>query len=107
MSSRQAVVLASRVLCVFLIFWSVVNLINLPVDILGLHQHSSVLIMGSDPVFDRYWVRYYWLRTETAILLSILELFFASVLYRCGPRVVNFFTAETMSPESAENNPTA
>lgn len=90
MSSRQAVVLASRVLCVFMLFCAVSNFIDLPADILALHQHWSVLATRSEIPYDRYLSRYYSLRVDALILKSTLELFFAGIFYRCGPRVGNF-----------------
>jgi hypothetical protein len=90
MSSRQAVVAASRVLCVYMLFWAVSNLIDLPGDILPLHQHLSVLSTRPAIPYDGYLSRYYSLRIETLILKSALELFFAGIFYRCGPRVFQF-----------------
>lgn len=84
MSGRQAVILASRVICVYLLFWVVSNFIDLPAYILALHQHSSVLTSTS---YDRYWSHYYTLRLEALIVKSALELFFAGLFYRCGPRI--------------------
>jgi hypothetical protein len=104
MSSRQAVVLASRVLCVYLLFWVVNNLIDLPSDVLSLHQRLSALTAGSLFSYDKYLFRYYSLRLEALILKTALELFFAGVLYRCGPRVIQFLTGEKMTSGSAESS---
>jgi hypothetical protein len=107
MSSRQAVVLASRVLCVFLVFWVVSNFIDLPADILARHEHWSALATSSNISYDRYFSRYYSLRLEALILKSALELFFAGVLYRCGPRISQFLTGGPAESDSAKVSPTA
>lgn len=101
MSSRQAVVLASRVVCVFLIFWVVVNIVDLPIDLLGLHRYWnwSVLAAGAE---NSYWRRYYAVRVDAAILRIALELFFAGVFYRCGPRLSQFFTGGVTRSEASD-----
>jgi hypothetical protein len=104
MSSRQAVVLASRVVCVFLIFWVVVNVVDLPYDLLGLHRYWNwnALAAGSDLGLYRYEFLSYSLRVDAAILRIALELFFAGVFYRCGPLISRFFTVGAMSPEASD-----
>lgn len=99
MSSRQAVVLVSRVVCLLLIFWVVINIVDLPTDILALHRYWKALGAGSD---DRYIVRYYSLRIDATVLRTALELFFAGVFYRCGPRLSRFFTAGLAESDSTE-----
>ena len=101
MSSRQAVVLASRVICVFLVFWVVSNLVDLPADILGVRQHWNALAVSPDISYERYWARYYLLRLEVLILKSALELFFAGAFYRCGPRISQFLAGEPADSDSA------
>jgi hypothetical protein len=107
MSSRQAVVLASRVLCVYLIFWVVSNLIDLPADIFALHKHWSDLASGPDISYERYLFRYDSLRVEALILKSALELLFAGVFYRCGPRISQFLIVGVVKHNSADVDPTA
>jgi hypothetical protein len=99
MSSRQAVVLASRVVCVILIFWVVVNLVDLPTDIFALHRYWKALGAGSD---ERYAVRYYSLLIDATVLRTALELFFAGVFYRCGPRISRFFTDGVVASEVSD-----
>lgn len=102
MSSRQALILASRVICIYLLFWVVSNLIDLPADFLALHQHLSVLSPSSN---DTYWSRYYSLRLEALILKTVVELFFAGLFYRCGPRVCQFLAGEQRELDPASISP--
>ena len=101
MSSRQAAILASRVLCVYLVFWVISNLVDLPADVFALHQHWSVEIG-----YDRHLLRLYSLRLEALILKSALELFFAGVFYRCGPRISQFLTGGPTELDSSRIDPT-
>lgn len=105
MSSRQAVVLASRLICVFLVFWVVSNIVDFPANILELHHHWNALGAGSDVSYNRYWFRYYSLHLEALTLKTALELFFAGVFYRCGPRIFQFLTGGAAELDSAENSP--
>ena len=107
MSSRHAVVVASRVLCAFLIFWVVSNLIDLPANILELHHHLNALAAGSDVSYNRYWSRYYSLHLEALSLKTVLEMFFAGVFYRCGPRISEFLTGEAAMSDPGTDGPTA
>ena len=100
MSSRQTVVLASRVLCVYLLFWVISNLVDLPADVFALHQYWSVEIS-----YDRHLMRLYSLRLEALILKTALELFFAGLFYCCGPRISQFLTGGSAEFDSAKVDP--
>jgi hypothetical protein len=57
--------------------------------------------------YDKYLSRYYSLRLETLILKSALELLFAGLFYRCGPRISQFLTGGPEEFDSAEVSPAA
>lgn len=104
MYSRQAVLLASRVICVYLVFWVISNFIDLPGDILVLHQHASVFVTTGNS-YERYWSRYYSFRIEALILKSALELLFAALFYRCGPRISQFLAGGPTEFDSTDVSP--
>jgi len=92
MSSRQAVMVASRILCVYFLYNAAANLSYLPAHLFNLHHHwhdpNGSALLG----YDKFWFRYYSLETEAAILRLVCELFLAGVFYRCGNRVSTFLT---------------
>jgi hypothetical protein len=51
--------------------------------------------------------RYDSLRVEALILKSALELLFAGVFYRCGPRISQFLIVGVVKHNSADVDPTA
>ncbi|HEY5381163.1 MAG TPA: hypothetical protein VIJ65_02850 [Acidobacteriaceae bacterium] len=103
MSNRQAVVLASRVLCFYLLYNAFANLTHFPAYILDLGHHWHSLSTGLTPAYDKYWLRYDSLELDEAVLRLALEIFFASVFYRCGGRISRFLLgveSEPLTPES-------
>ena len=101
MSNRQAVVLASRLICVFLLYFACADLTYLPGHILSTVHHWQALSIGSSSEFDRYWLRYYSLGLEAVVIRLVIELFFASLFYRCGDWVSRFLLDEGSSSFTA------
>ena len=90
MSSRQTVVLASRVICVFLLYFACADLSYLPGHILGALHWWRVVSNGSVTGLDRYFLRSDSLGLEAVVARLAVELFFAGVFYRCGDRIARF-----------------
>jgi hypothetical protein len=90
MSSRQAVILASRVICVFLLYFACADLSYLPAHIFDTVHHWHALSGGSNPEWDRYWLRYYSLELEALVTRLVIEVFFAGVFYHCSDRIARF-----------------
>jgi hypothetical protein len=100
-SSRQAVIVASRVLCVYFLYNAMANLTYFPSRFLSVHHHGSA-ILG----YDKFLFRYYLLETEGATLRLVVELLLAVVFYRCGPRICRFLSGEAAASDSPEVIPT-
>jgi hypothetical protein len=90
MSTRQAVVLASRVLCVYFLYCAAANLVNFPGHLLNLHHHLHDPYGSALLGYDKFWLRYYSLESEAATLRLAVELCLAGAFYRCGERVSRF-----------------
>lgn len=101
MTSRQAVVLASRVLCVFLLCEAFRIVANLPLMLFDVWRDWHMMQHMVDyPVF-----RVSALILETALLQLAVEVVFAIAFYQCGPRIAAFLTGETMASDSARVDP--
>ena len=92
MSSRQAVMVASRVLCVYFLYNALANLSYFPGHLFNLLHHFHDPYGSAILGYDKFWIRYYSLETEAATLRLACELFLAGVFYRCGDRVSTFLT---------------
>ncbi|HTV09458.1 MAG TPA: hypothetical protein VMD97_10480 [Candidatus Aquilonibacter sp.] len=103
MSSRQAVVLASRVLCVYFLYAAFGTLLSLPLMIFQTRQ-AWHMIQNSQFTPSNFFTTTMIL-SGAAILRLAVELLLAVAFYRSVPRVVAFLTAETASSEFAENSP--
>ncbi len=104
MSSRQAVVLASRVLCVFLLYSACADLTYLPQHILNTVHQWQVMSTGSAHEFDRYWVRYFSLGLEAVVTRIVIALSFAGVFYRCGDRIAGFLLGDRAPSSSVPDS---
>ena len=98
MTKREAVMLASRALALYLICWGVSEVIFVPQLALDLHHHwhrTSVLL--SDYLWTYYRVRMVF------HLIRILALFAAAGwLWKCGKTVQRFFLpSEQAEPGAA------
>jgi hypothetical protein len=77
MSSRQAVMVASRILCVYFLYNAVANLSYFPGHLFNLHHHLNDPYGSAILGYDKFWFRYYSLETEAATLRLAGELFLA------------------------------
>lgn len=105
MTRRDAVILASRALALYLFAWGLNDLSYVPQTVVSLRHHYSVLSSND------YWFSYYGL--ELLVRIGRLAALFvtAAWLYACGPRVQRFFlpvdeTASTDEPAALSNNKT-
>lgn len=94
-----AILLASRVFAAFLLFWVVVDLIELPRELFSvMHYLPQSNQMGMNVVqtlSSSYLLSLYMMYLLANILRIALWLLAAGWFYRCGPRIRNFFAAGT------------
>ncbi len=93
----QAILLASRLCAAFLLFWVVVDVIELPRELFTVtHYLRESTRMGLSMVQafrSSYLLSEYMLYLLANILRIALCLLAAGWFYRCGPRIRNFFAA--------------
>ena len=84
MSKREAVVLASRVVALYLLCWAVSDIMHLPQEIMSFRHH------GTAAAHDWLWSAY---RVElTFYVVRIVGLFIvAEWLIKCGAGVYRYF----------------
>ena len=92
MSSRQAVVLASRVLCAFFLYAVFGTLTTMPLLINTFWRDWQMM---SNHVLPSSTFQLNALAFGTAVLRLAVDLLLAYVFYRCGPRIGEFLTAES------------
>jgi hypothetical protein len=100
MSSRQAVVLASRVVCVFFLYLGFGSLTNLSLGISNLWRDWHMMHAGS--VFQSPGFQVNSLILATCILRLAVELWLAVVFYQCGPRVSGFLAGGVVESEASD-----
>ena len=100
LTQRQGVVLGGRVLCVFFVFWSLVNLSYLPGDVSGLwhylHHGDGVAAESYNSFMKAHYVGY----ISGAVLRATVELWVAGVFYRCGPKIAGFLLPSSGDAEA-------
>jgi hypothetical protein len=91
----QAVLIASRLLAAFLLFWIIDDLTLLPHELLSVAHYmkttGSVLGTNTSMPVSSYELRYYMLDLFANVLRIALWLVAAGWFYRCGPRISSFF----------------
>ena len=88
MSKEELVRLASRAIALYLIFWSLGNLGNVP----ALIYATSHFAQQPPSAGQSYLYDYYLVQLSSQVVVSI-GLFLASVwVYRCGPKVAAFLS---------------
>lgn len=104
MSSRQAVVLASRVLCVWFLYAALGTLTSLPLIIPGfLHEREMI----SNHALPSSVFPLSTLSFGTTVVRLAVDLLLAYLFYQCGPRLSEFLTGEAAVSDSAEGSPVA
>ena len=108
LTTRSAVLIASRLFTVYLLFWVVVDAIGIPSEILAIVHYAREGTNQGFSIISTFHLSYY-LRLEILYLLAntlkaALWLIMAGWFYRCGPRIQNFFfpsdPTQTIPPNS-------
>lgn len=98
MTRTEGLLLASRAFALYLLAWGLSEVTYVPERIHSLTHHSSVLISND------YWWRHE-LVSLSFLVVRIVGLFAtAGWLYRCGPRVENYFFPEKTSEATPQGN---
>jgi hypothetical protein len=99
-SKKDAVVLLTRLISLYLIFWAITDALALPLELNSflhyLHEHVELpasVLAGENPASATasYWMRHYFLEVIQNVLRIVLWLFIAGWFYRCGRRIQKFF----------------
>ena len=97
LTREQAVLIVSRAITCYLLFWAVSDIIGLPHEILTVTHEllgpSSLGFSTLSAFKASYYTRYYILNLAANVLSIALLLTAAGWFYRCGPRIRNFFAA--------------
>lgn len=88
MSKEELVRLASHAIALYLIFWSVGNLGNIPALIYAVSHFAHQPVSAG----QNYLYSFYLVQLCSQVVVSI-GLFLASVwVYRCGPKIAAFLS---------------
>ena len=106
LTTRQAILIASRLFAAYLLFWVITDVIAIPRELLSVtHYAREGTEFGTSLIgvfHQSYLFREYVLNLLANILTIALWLMIAGWFYRCGPRIQNFLlppeTAEILSP---------
>jgi len=94
---EQAVLIASRVIVAYLLFWVIDDLTLLPHELISVTHYmrktGSVLGTNTSLPETSYLLHYYIQELLGNVLRMALWLMAAGWFYRCGPRIRNFFAA--------------
>jgi hypothetical protein len=94
------VLLISRAISVYLIFWVITDVISLPGELnsflhhLDEHRRIPASVLAGDSharALEGYWLRTYLFALAANVLRIALWLCAAGWFYRCGPRIQRFF----------------
>lgn len=95
----QAILLASRLFAAFLLFWVVVDITQLPSELLSvmhyLHESNEREMSMIQALRSSYLLSSYMMYLLANILRIALWVLAAGWFYRCGPRIRSFFAAGT------------
>jgi len=105
LTTRQAILIASRLFAAFLLFWVIADVIAIPRELLSVvHYAREGTEFGTSLIgvfHQSYLFREYVLSLLANIMTIALWLMIAGWFYRCGPRIQNFL----LPPETAEIAP--
>ena len=88
MSKKELVQIASRAIALYLVFWSLGNLGNVPAILFAISHYAA---QPASPAQD-YLNRYYLIQISSQLVVSV-ALFIAAVwTYRCGPTIERFLS---------------
>jgi hypothetical protein len=87
-SKKQLVLIASRAIALYLIFWGLGNLANVPVLVFAIFHYARLPgSAGAD-----YLYSYHAIQLSSHAVLSIGLLLAAVWTYRCGPTIERFLS---------------
>ena len=89
MNKRELVLIASRAVSLYLIFWALDNFSYVPVDAFSLSHYSSLPASAG----QNYLYKYHLVLLSHHLVLSVVFFVGAVWLYRCGPSVESFLSA--------------
>jgi hypothetical protein len=96
---EQAILLASRLFAVFLLFWVVEDITELPRQLFAvmhyIRESAQVEMSLTQALRSSYFLSDYMIYLLANILRIALWLLAAGWFYRCGPRIRRFFAAGT------------
>ena len=88
MSKKELVLIASRAIALYLIFWSLGNLANIPALVFAISHYTG----QPSSAGQNYLYKYQLIQLLSHIVLTI-GLFVAAVwIYRCGPQIEAFLS---------------
>jgi hypothetical protein len=88
MPRKQLVQLASRALSLYLIFWAVGNLVNLPPLVYAISYYAIQPTTANRDFLYKFHVTQFL----SHVVLSLGLLFAAVWTYRCGPKIETFLS---------------
>jgi hypothetical protein len=98
LTREQAVLIASRIVVTYLLFWAIADLTPVPRELLAVAHYmkatGSVLGTNTNMPQTSYLLRSYVLDLLASLLRVVVWLMAAGWFYRCGPRIHRFFTTE-------------
>ncbi|MGD0163196.1 MAG: hypothetical protein ABSB39_12065 [Candidatus Sulfotelmatobacter sp.] len=100
MSRKDALVLASRVLAVFLTVWALAEASYLPEFVYSLRHYFND---ASSSTTVEYWRHYYLLRTGFLVTRTVGYFLMATWLYRGGPDVEELLSGAAPEETSVQN----
>ena len=90
MSKKEVVLIASRAVALYLVFWSLGNLGNIPGLVFAMSHYA---VLPPSPGRD-YMYQYHVIEFSSRIVLTV-GLFLAAVwIYRCGPKIERFLSPD-------------
>lgn len=92
LSREQVILIATRLVVVYLLFWVAFDLTLLPHELLSVAHYVNESKSGASVSGASYFLRGYILDLLANTLHIALWLMAAGWFYRCGPRIRNFFT---------------
>jgi hypothetical protein len=101
MTYQQGVKLACRAFSLYLLFWVLSDLIDVPREAMVVLHYVRVESHSPNPM-DLYFLREYSMVLEANVLKASLWGLFAWLFYRGGPWISRFFDVPNQTPKSDE-----
>lgn len=102
----QLIRVVSRLFAAYMLFWAADDLTLLPRAVLSLSRYMTLTPDLRSMPSGAFYLHYYGFETTSYLLRIALLLLAAGWFYRCGPRIVRFFSPESFtSPLAPTSNP--